>query len=599
MSENNNGGCCCGDGYPLSTMRHSAAHVMAHAVQDLWPGVKIAMGPPIDDGFYYDFDKDEPFSPEDFEKIEARMKQIVKEARPFEYRIISKEEGAEVFKGQPYKLEILQDIPDGDPVTTYSEGDFTDLCRGPHVNNAGEVKAFKLLSIAGAYFKGDAKRPMLQRLYATAWESKEDLQAYLERLEEARKRDHKRLGKELELFTIIPEIGPGLPVWLPKGATVRRILEEYILGQERKHGYDHVYTPIIANLELYKTSGHWQHYHESMFPPMQFDNEQVVLRPMNCPHHFMMYKQKVHSYRELPIRIAELGNMFRYEQSGELTGLSRVRSMTLNDAHIFCRPEQIKDEVKGVLLLIEEAYQKLGFTDYWYRLSLGDREDTEKYVENPEMWETSERELAEVLDELGVEYKAMKGEAAFYGPKIDVQVPNVMGKDETISTIQLDFHMPDRFELEYVGEDSQPHRPVCIHRGVISTMERIMAFLIERYAGAFPLWLAPVQAIVLPIADRHKEYGQTVTDQLNAEGFRVKLDTRNEKTGYKIREAQMQKIPYMLIVGDREQESEGVSIRSREAGDLGAKPVTEFIGQLRDELQQTGTDKATDTASFL
>lgn len=572
------------NGFPLSTMRHSTAHVMAHAVKDLWPEVKVAMGPAIEDGFYYDFEKETPFTPEDFEKIEARMAEIVREARPFEYAVIDRERGRELFRDQPYKLEILEEIPDTETLSTYTEGDFVDLCRGPHVDNAGQVKAFKLLSIAGAYFKGDAKRPMLQRLYGTAWETQEELDAYLERLEEARKRDHKRLGKELELFTIIPEIGPGLPVWLPKGATVRRILEDYILDQERRHGYDHVYTPHLANLELYKTSGHWQHYQDGMFPPMVFDNEEVVLRPMNCPHHFMMYKQKTHSYRELPIRIAELGTMYRYEQSGELTGLSRVRSMTLNDAHIFCRPEQIKDEVKRVLRLIEEAYAKLGFVNYWYRLSLGDVDDTEKYVANTEMWAHSERVLGEVLDELGVEYRAMKGEAAFYGPKIDVQVPNVLGKDETISTIQLDFHMPERFELEYIGEDSHPHRPVVIHRGVISTMERITAFLIERYAGAFPLWLAPVQAIILPIADRHKEYGERVESELAAAGFRVKLDVRNEKTGYKIREAQLQKIPYMLIVGDREAEAGAVSVRSREEGDLGARDLKQLVADMQKEL---------------
>lgn len=570
--------------FPLETLRHSTAHVMAHAVQDLWPDVKIAMGPAIEDGFYYDFDKPEPFTPEDFDKIEKRMKEIVKEGRPFECEVIDRTRGEELFSGQPYKLEILQDIPDGEKVSIYREGDFVDLCRGPHVENTRQIRAFKLLSIAGAYFKGDSKRPMLQRLYGTAWRSKDELKAYLERLEEARKRDHKRLGRELELFTIIPEIGAGLPIWLPKGATVRRILEDYIVAQERRAGYQHVYTPHIANLDLYKQSGHWEHYQEGMFPPMMFENEQVVLRPMNCPHHFMMYSQRVHSYRELPIRIAELGTMYRYEQSGELTGLSRVRTMTLNDAHIFCRPEQIKEEVKTVFHLIEEAYQKLGFTDYWYRLSLGDRDDTEKYVNNPEMWEHSEKVLAETLDELGVDYKAMKGEAAFYGPKIDVQVPNVMGKDETISTIQLDFHMPERFNLEYIGEDSQPHRPVVIHRGVISTMERIVAFLIERYAGAFPMWLAPVQAVVLPIADRHKEYGEQVTRRLQDAGFRVNLDARNEKTGYKIREAQLQKVPYMLIVGDREVEAGEVSVRSRDEGDLGSEGLEAFVERMRPQL---------------
>lgn len=563
--------------FPLSTLRHSAAHVMAHAVQELWPEVKIAIGPAIEDGFYYDFEKDEPFTAEDLEKIEKRMKEIVKKRHPFEYREVTRKEAEERFREQPYKLEILKDIPEDETVSFYTDGEFTDLCRGPHVPHTGYVKVFKLLNIAGAYFKGDAKYPMLQRIYGTAWNTKEELEDYLQRLEEARKRDHKRLGRELELFTLIPEIGPGLPVWLPKGATVRRLLEEYILGQERKRGYLHVYTPVVANVQLYEISGHWQHYKESMFPPMEFDNERLVLRPMNCPHHFMMYKEKLHSYRELPIRIAELGNMYRYEQSGELSGLSRVRSMTLNDAHIFCTVEQIQQEVASVLEMIDEAYRKLGFTDYWYRLSLRDPENKEKYVDNDEMWDAAEDILKKTLDEAGVEYTAMKGEAAFYGPKIDVQVPNVMGKDETISTVQLDFHMPNRFELEYIGEDGQAHRPVVIHRGVISTMERIMAFLIERYAGAFPVWLSPVQAVVLPIADRHHEYAEKVYNALISAGFRAKLDNRNEKTGYKIREAQLQKIPYMLVVGDREAETGSVSVRSRDQGDLGAQPLEDFI----------------------
>lgn len=578
MSEN-----CCSPN-PLSTLRHSAAHVMAHAVKEIWPEVKIAIGPAIEDGFYYDFDKGEPFTAADLEEIEKRMAEIVKAGRPFEYAEVSREEARSLFGEQPYKLEILEEFPEGEKITTYTEGDFVDLCRGPHVQDAGKIGAFKLLSVAGAYWRGDSSRPMLQRIYGTAFETREELEQYLERVEEARKRDHKRLGRELELFTIIPEIGAGLPVWLPKGATVRRVLEEYILKRERAAGYQHVYTPHLASKRLYKLTGHWKHYKASMFPPMKFDNERLVLRPMNCPHHFMMYKQTVHSYRELPIRIAELGTMYRYEQSGELTGLSRVRAMTLNDAHIFLRPEQIQEEVTGVLDLIREAYEKLGFEEYWYRLSLRDPSDRKKYVNNDEMWELAEAVLTKTLDEAGIEYEAARGEAAFYGPKIDVQVPNVMGKDETISTIQLDFHMPERLKLEYVGEDNQPHRPVVIHRGIISTMERIMAFLIERYAGAFPLWLAPVQAVVLPIADRHAAYGEQVLQRLEEAGFRARLDARNEKTGYKIREAQLQKVPYMLIVGDREAESDSVSVRSRDDGDLGARPLADFIGELGDRL---------------
>jgi threonyl-tRNA synthetase len=574
----------CGNLSPLSTLRHSAAHVMAHAVQELWPGVKIAIGPAIEDGFYYDFDKGEPFTTADLEAIENRMREIVAARHPFERTEVSREEARSLFEGQPYKIELIDDLPDGEQITTYTDGSFVDLCRGPHVANTGDVKVFKLLSVAGAYWRGDSSRPMLQRIYGTAFETQEELEQYLERVEEARKRDHKRLGRELELFAIIPEIGAGLPVWLPKGATVRRVLEEYIVKRERDAGYQHVYTPHLASLELYKISGHWPYYKESMYPPLEFDNEQFLLRPMNCPHHFTVYRQSAHSYRELPIRIAELGTMYRYELSGELTGLSRVRAMTLNDAHIFCRPEQIQDEVRGVLDLIDEAYKKLGFEEYWYRLSLRDSSDTEKYASNDEMWDLAEDVLSKTLDEVGIEYETARGEAAFYGPKIDVQVPNVMGKDETISTIQLDFHLPERFELEYIGEDNKPHRPVVIHRGVISTMERIVAFLIERYAGAFPLWLAPVQAVVLPIADRHAGYGEKVTERLKAAGFRANLDSRNEKTGCKIRTAQLQKIPYMLIVGDREAESESVSIRSRDEGDLGAKPLSEFIAENQDRL---------------
>jgi threonyl-tRNA synthetase len=570
----------------LQRLRHSAAHVMAQAVKHLFPEAKVTIGPPTADGFYYDFDKPTPFTPEDLARIEAEMLRCIQADYPFERRPISKPEALALFTQmeEPYKVEMISETPDDEPMSVYQQGDFVDWCRGPHVGRTGEIGAFKLLNVAGAYWRGDEHNKMLQRIYGTAFFTQEELDDFLHRLEEARRRDHRKLGRELELFTIIPEIGAGLPVWLPKGATVRRVLEEYILERERQAGYQHVYTPHLAKVDLYKLSGHWDHYREAMFPPMELEHEQVVLRPMNCPHHFMIYKQKAHSYRELPIRIGELGTMYRFEKSGELAGLARVRSMTLNDAHIFCRPEQIQQEVTGVVRLIQEVYQKLGFKDYWYRLSLRDPADTEKYVANDEMWNRAESMLAQALDDLGLTYRAMTGEAAFYGPKIDVQVPNVMGKDETISTVQLDFVMPERFDLEYVGEDSQKHRPVVIHRGVVSTLERILAFLIEHYAGAFPLWLAPVQMRLLPIADRHLEYSQSVAGRLREAGLRVEVDERNEKVGYKIREAQLQKIPYMLVVGDKEASAGTVAVRSRDAGDLGPRPVEELLQQARAEL---------------
>jgi len=570
----------------LQRLRHSTAHVMAQAVKHLFPKAKVTIGPPTADGFYYDFDKPTPFTPEDLAQIEAEMCRCIQADYPFERRPISKPEALALFTQmeEPYKVEMISETPDDEPMSVYQQGDFVDWCRGPHVSRTGEIGAFKLLNVAGAYWRGDEHNKMLQRIYGTAFFTQEQLDDFLHRLEEARRRDHRKLGRELELFTFIPEIGAGLPVWLPKGATVRRVLEEYILERERQAGYQHVYTPHLAKVDLYKLSGHWDHYREAMFPPMELEHEQVVLRPMNCPHHFMIYKQKAHSYRELPIRIGELGTMYRFEKSGELAGLARVRSMTLNDAHIFCRPEQIQQEVTGVVRLIQEVYQKLGFREYWYRLSLRDPADTEKYVANDEMWDRAESMLAQALDDLGLTYRAMTGEAAFYGPKIDVQVPNVMGKDETISTVQLDFVMPERFDLEYVGEDSQKHRPVVIHRGVVSTLERILAFLIEHYAGAFPLWLAPVQMRLLPIADRHLEYSQSVAGRLREAGLRVEVDERNEKVGYKIREAQLQKIPYMLVVGDKEASAGTVAVRSRDAGDLGPRPVEELLQQARAEL---------------
>jgi threonyl-tRNA synthetase len=564
---------------PIERMRHSAAHVLAEAVQDLFPGARFAIGPAIEDGFYYDMELSRPLTPEDLPAIEERMRASVAAMHPFVHSEWSREKALEYFRehDQPYKVELIEDLP-GETVGIEVQGPFLDLCRGQHVENTGEIGPFKLMRVAGAYWRGDEKRPMLQRVYGTAWDSQEELDAYLERLEEAKRRDHRRLGRELELFMNSEEIGAGLPLWLPKGATVRRLLEEYILGVERAQGYQHVYTPNLAKLDLYKTSGHWAHYHDTMYPPMEMESgEELVLRPMNCPHHIQIYRAKMRSYRDLPIRIAELGTMYRLEKSGELAGLSRVRAMTLNDAHIFCTPEQMQPEFVKVVQLIQEVYAVMGFEQYTYRLSLRDPNDKEKFVDNEEMWRSSEEALRQALDSLGLEYYESVGDAAFYGPKLDVQVANTLGKDETISTVQLDFTLPERFELEYIGEDGLPHRPVMIHRGVLSTMERFMAFLIENYAGNFPVWLAPVQAVVIPIADRHVEYAEQIAEKLRAAGLRVEVDARSERMNAKVRDAQLQKIPYMLVVGDKEAAANAVSLRLRTNENIGFVPVEEFI----------------------
>jgi threonyl-tRNA synthetase len=564
---------------PIQRMRHSAAHVLAEAVQDLFPGARFAIGPAIEDGFYYDMELPRALTPEDLPAIEERMRASVAARHPFVHSEWPREKALAYFRehDQPYKVELIEDLP-GETVGIEVQGPFLDLCRGQHVENTGEIGPFKLMRVAGAYWRGDEKRPMLQRVYGTAWDSQEELDAYLERLEEAKRRDHRRLGRELELFMNSEEVGAGLPLWLPKGATVRRLLEEYILGVERAQGYQHVYTPNLAKLDLYKTSGHWQHYHDTMYPPMEMESgEELILRPMNCPHHIQVYKSKMRSYRDLPIRIAELGTMYRLEKSGELAGLSRVRAMTLNDAHIFCTPEQMQPEFVKVVRLIQEVYAVMGFKQYTYRLSLRDPNDKEKFVENEEMWRSSEEALRQALDSLGLEYYEGIGDAAFYGPKLDVQVANTLGKDETISTVQLDFTLPERFELEYIGEDGLPHRPVMIHRGVISTLERFVAFLIENYAGNFPVWLAPVQAVVIPIADRHLEYAEQVAEKLRAAGLRVEVDARSERMNAKVRDAQLQKIPYMLVVGDKEASANAVSLRLRTNENIGAVPVEEFI----------------------
>src|SRR5580692_4674622 len=565
----------------LPVYRHSTAHLLAAAVLELYPETQLGIGPPIESGFYYDFDRATPFTPEDLEKIEAKMWEIQKRSLPYERVYTKKEDGLKKYGDAWMKCELIAERA-GEIFSEYTLGPhFIDFCRGPHVPDTSKLKAFKLLSIAGAYWKGNEHNKQLQRIYGTAFFTPKDLQDYLNRLEEAKRRDHRRLGKELELFTVNESVGAGLPLWLPKGATIRRLLEEYILERERALGYQHVYTPDLAKVELYERSGHWEHYKDSMFPPMELEHERMVLRPMNCPHHILVYESEQRSYRDLPVKIAELGTMYRYERSGALSGLSRVRCMTLNDAHIFCMPEQIKEEFSHVMRLVESVYKDLGITQYRYRLSLRDKADKEKYVDNDAMWEHGEQELREAMTALGLPFVEAKGEAAFYGPKLDIQLADVMGHEETYSTIQVDFHLPNQFELGYVGADGQQHRPVMIHRAIVSTMERMISYLIELYAGAFPLWLAPVQAIVLPITDRQSDYARAVLKQLEGAGIRTTIDERNEKVNFKIREAQLQKIPFMLVVGDREQENGQVSVRNRKHGDQGVKPVADFIGAMR------------------
>jgi threonyl-tRNA synthetase len=569
----------------LYRMRHSAAHIMAEAVLEMFPEAQFAIGPPIENGFYYDFLLPRALTPDDLPEIEQKMRARMSSDVPFEYSQMSKAQALAHFASQPFKVELIEGIDD-ESVSLYRQGAFLDLCEGPHVERTSQVPPFKLTSVAGAYWRGDEKRQMLQRIYGVMFETQDELDDYLQRMEEAAKRDHRKLGRELELFASEEIVGSGLPLWLPRGATVRRLLEEYILKQERDAGYEHVYTPVLGKVDLYKKSGHWDHYRDTMFPPMPLEHDELVLRPMNCPHHMFIYSNKLRSYRDLPVRIAELGTMFRYEKSGVVGGLSRVRMMTLNDAHIFCRPDQVKAEFSGVLRLVERAYATLGITDYIYRLSLRDPDDTEKYVQNDALWEAGESFLRDTMTELGLPFYEATGEAAFYGPKIDIQLRDALGREETASTIQVDYHLPEVFDLEYVAEDSSRQRPVIIHRGVISTMERMMAYLIELYAGAFPAWLAPVQAMVVPIADRHVDYGHEVLGELRAAGFRAEIDARSERMNAKIRAAQLQKIPYMLVVGDREAEAKAVAVRTRAGEDLGSMPVFQFVDRLRDEVQE-------------
>ena len=562
---------------------HTTSHIMAQAVKRLFPNAKLAIGPAIESGFYYDFDVEKPFSEDDLRAIEEEMKKIIKEELPIERFELPREEAIKLMeeREEPYKVELIKDLPEGEVISFYKQGEFTDLCRGPHLPTTGPVKAVKLLNSSGAYWRGDEHNKMLQRIYGVSFPKASDLEEHLAKLEEAKQRDHRKIGKELDLFMTHELVGSGLPMYLPKGATLRRILERYIQDKEISMGYSHVYTPSMANVDLYKTSGHWDHYKEDMFPVMKMENEELVLRPMNCPHHMLIYRRKMHSYRDLPIRIGELAHDFRYEASGNVCGLERVREMCQNDAHLFVRPDQIKEEFKKVVDLILDVYKDFGFKDYRFRLSLRDPNDKHKYYDDDEMWNSAESQLREILQESGLDFYEAEGEAAFYGPKLDVQLKSAVGHDVTVSTCQLDFLLPQRFELEYIGEDGKGHRPVVIHRAILGSLDRFIAFLIEETKGAFPVWLAPVQVKVMPISDNQLEYAKDVTEKLQKEGYRVELDDRSEKIGYKIREAQLQKVPYMLILGEKEVETKTVGVRSRIDGDIGAMSLDEFIEKLK------------------
>ena len=569
----------------LNTLNHSCAHVLAQAVKHLYPQAKFWVGPVVEEGFYYDIDLgDQTISDDDLPKIEKEMKKICKDGKRIVRHEVSKEEALEEFKNDEYKLDLINGLEDG-TITTYSQGDFTDLCRGPHVETVKLCKNFKLIKHSGAYWKGDKNNKVLQRIYGVCFPTKEELEAHLQLLEEAKERDHRRLGKELGIFMFADIVGKGLPMWLPNGFTVRRLLSDYIMNKELELGYEHVMTPSLGNVKLYKKSGHWAHYKDDMFPAMELDDEAYVLRPMNCPHHMVMYKSTLHSYRDLPVRIAEIANDFRFEASGALTGIERTRAFSQNDSHIFCRPDQIAQEFKGVVQLILDVYKDFGFKDYKFRLSLRDPDDTEKYFGNDELWEKSESELRDVLNSLGVDYYEAKGEAAFYGPKLDVQVRSAIGHDVTLSTIQLDYQLPERFELTYIDENGAKVRPVVIHRAILGSMDRFIAFLIEETKGVFPCWLAPTQVEIIPVSlEHHSEYSQNLLTKLRRNKIRTELDSRDEKLGYKIREAQTRKIPYSLVIGDNEVNNNTVTYREYGHQEQITVTIDEFIKLIEDRI---------------
>ena len=562
-------------------IRHSAAHVMADVVTKMFPGVKLAIGPPTDDGFYYDFDLKQAFTTEDLEAIERRMKEVMATNLPFEYREYTRDAALELHAEEPFKLEVIREIPEDEAISTYRHGEFEDLCAGPHVESTGEIPAFKLLSVTGAYWRGDEHRPMLQRIYGTAFESQQALDEHLERLEEARRRDHRLLGRELDLFSIHDEIGPGLIIWHPKGSRVRGIIEDFWKDEHYKAGYDLVYTPHIGRSTLWETSGHLEFFKESMFAAMDMDGQDYYLRPMNCPFHIMYYKTGMRSYRDLPMRIGELGSVYRFERGGVLHGLLRVRGMTQDDAHIFCRPDQVEAEVNGVLDLTFHLLRTLGFSEFEVKLSTR----PEKAVGDSDQWELATNSLRRTLDGRGLTFEVDEGGGAFYGPKIDVHIRDAIGRLWQCTTVQFDFNLPQRFGLSYIGEDGREHQPYMIHRALLGALERFMGVLIEHYGGAFPTWLAPVQAIVIPIADRHQEYATEVRSQLAEAGIRCEADMRNERMNAKIREAQLQKVPYMLVVGDREAQAKAAAVRLRSGEDLGAMPVEEVKSLILAEVQ--------------
>ena len=572
----------------LNVLNHSCAHLLAQAVKHLYPNAKFWVGPVISEGFYYDIDLgDYTLTDEDLDKIAKEMKRLAKDGKRIYREEITKKEALEKFKDDPYKIDIINELPEGEVISCYTQGDFTDLCRGPHVESVKECKNFKLLKVSGAYYKGDSKNKMLQRIYGVCFDNKEDLEKHLALLEEAKERDHRKIGKELELFMGHELVGPGLQMWLPDGATVRYELEKYIKDKEVSLGYEHVYTPYLASTELYKVSGHWDHYKEDMFPTMKMDNEELVLRPMNCPHHMLIYKHKLHSYRDLPIRIGELAPDFRYEASGAVCGLERVRQMCQNDAHLFVRPDQIKEEVSNVVNLILEVYKDFNIKDYAFRLSLRDKNNTEKYFDDDEMWEKAESELRKVLTELGIEFYEAPGEAAFYGPKLDVQIKSAIGHDVTLSTCQLDFLLPERFDLTYIDENGKKARPVVIHRAILGTFDRFMAFLIEETKGAFPLWLSPTQVNIIPVNNEyHLKYAKKIEKQLAEKNIRVKLDDRDEKLSYKMRESQSHKIPYTVIIGDKEKENKTVSYRLFGHKETETLSLKEFEKELLKQIKE-------------
>jgi len=574
-----------------ATMWHSSAHLMAEAIEQLYPGVKFGIGPDIENGFYYDIDfGGKTISEEDLPAIEQRMLDLAKERQHFQRREVPKGEALDFFtkKNDPYKIELLQDLEDGQ-ITFYESGTFTDLCRGPHLPDTGHIKAVKLLNIAGAYWRGDEKRKMLTRIYGITFPKQKELAEYLELLEEARKRDHRVLGRELELFTFSQKVGSGLPLWLPKGAELRERLENFLKKVQRTAGYFQVITPHIGNVELYKTSGHFAKYGKDSFQPINtpIEGEQFFLKPMNCPHHCEIYKNKPRSYKDLPLRIAEFGTVYRYEQSGELHGLTRVRGFTQDDAHIFCTPEQLKDEFKGVIDIVMHIFEALDFKEYTTQISLRDKNDKEKYIGSDENWEKAEQAILEVAAESGMEYVIQEGEAAFYGPKMDFMVKDALGRRWQLGTIQVDYNLPDRFELEYTGSDNEKHRPIMIHRAPFGSMERFVAVLLEHCAGNFPLWLTPEQAIILPISEKYQDYAKNVLNLLKISEIRALVDERSEKAGRKIRDAEMKKIPYMLVVGEKEESTGTVSVRKHGEGDLGSMTVQEFISKVNTEVAES------------